>query len=101
MSWFARLTSRRRPDNALRRIVQERETIARMMPGGAADGPIRVSSAAVVEARVGNLECPQYEGTYRVDDHAFAGPGARAVAVRCRVCSTPRTLWFELVPTAN
>ena len=99
MSWFS--TRRVKVKNDLRRQVQERETIARMMPGGAPDRPIKVGAASVVEARTGNLACPQCEGSYRIEDHRSIGPGEREVCVRCRVCGVPRSLWFAIVPTSN
>ncbi|MEO6774896.1 MAG: hypothetical protein ABI467_18150 [Kofleriaceae bacterium] len=84
-------------ERGARELVRDREKLAKLVAGGAADHPIEVSSVAVIEGRVGALPCPQCEGEYRVLDHRFEGPGLRAVAVACRRCGVKRTLWFRIV----
>ena len=90
-------TERRARERDRRQLVRDREKLAKLVAGGAADHPIDVSSAAVIEVRVGSLPCPQCEGEYRVDEHRSEGPGLRAVDVACRRCGTKRTLWFRIV----
>ncbi len=96
---------RKRPDRTLRRseeraaraLVRDRETLAALVPGGSEQRPIEVTSASVIEVRVGTLACPQCEGRYRISDHASAGPGLRRLDVRCQTCGVPRSLWFRIV----
>jgi predicted Zn finger-like uncharacterized protein len=90
-------TERRARERDARQLVRDREKLAALVAGGAADHPIEVTSAAVIEVRVGALPCPQCGGQYRVNDHRSAGPGLRAVEVACRLCGVGRTLWFRIV----
>ncbi len=65
---------------------------------GSREFPFKVTSAAVVEARTGALNCPHCEiGTYRIAEHVAPSRGLRRVDVTCRHCSTERSLWFKLV----
>jgi predicted Zn finger-like uncharacterized protein len=81
----------------MRDLVRAREDLARMSPGGSAERPIHVDSASVVEGRTRALACPACEtGEFRIVEHASVASGLRRVDVRCRQCSTPRSLWFRL-----
>jgi len=90
-------TERRARERDARQTVRDREKLASLLPGGAADHPIEVTSAAVIEGRVRAMPCAQCEGEYDVKDHRSEGPGLRAVDVKCRQCGVPRTLWFRIV----
>ena len=90
-------TARRIDDRAARALVRDREKLAALSPGGARAHPIEVTSAAVVEVRVGALPCPQCGGEYRIKEHASVEAGLRRLDVKCNLCGTPRTLWFRLV----
>jgi type II secretory ATPase GspE/PulE/Tfp pilus assembly ATPase PilB-like protein len=79
------------------RREQERERLARLLPGGTRERPIVVHYAAVIEPRVLNQVCPHCSGEYRIHEHERPSPGIRRVDVGCRQCSTPRTFWFRLV----
>ena len=81
----------------MRQLVRDKEKLAGMVAGGSAEKPLLVTSSAVIEGRVRALPCPQCEGELRVKEHRSAGPGLRAVDVRCQQCSAPRTLWFRIV----
>jgi|SRR5580704_2768135 hypothetical protein len=89
-------TARRADERAARQLVRDRERLAKLSPGGSAEHPIHVDSAAVVEVRTEALPCPQCAGSYRLVEHRSAGVGLRAVDVVCRTCGAPRTLWFRL-----
>jgi predicted Zn finger-like uncharacterized protein len=78
--------------------VRDREKLAALSPGGSRERPIGIPSAAVVDTRVRNAQCPQCTGEYKLVEHRSAGPGLREVEVRCVMCGTPRTLWFRIVP---
>jgi hypothetical protein len=95
-------TERRRGERAARELarelVRDRERLAAMSPGGAAERPIAVPSSAVIEIRVGGMPCVQCGGHYRVKDHRSAGAGVRELGVVCEQCHVARTLWFKIVP---
>jgi hypothetical protein len=87
-------------ERALRR-EHARDLLATLEPGGSPSRPIEVTSAAVIEPRATTLPCPQCGGFYRVHEHTRPPEykrGLRRVDVACRHCSTPRTLWFRIVP---
>ena len=72
-------TERRARERDARQTVRDREKLALLLPGGTAEHPIEVSSAAVIEGRVRAMPCVQCEGEYDVKDRRSAGPGQRAV----------------------
>ena len=90
-------TERRARERAARDVVRDREKLAELLPGGAADHPIEVPTAAVIEGRVRAMPCPQCAGELDIKDHRSTGPGMRALDVKCRQCGVPRTLWFRIV----
>jgi len=90
--------SRREAERAAKKLVQDREKLALLSPGGARDRPMVVTSSAVIEPRVEGMPCIQCGGQYRVREHEAPASGLRRVEVTCRQCSAPRTLWFRLSP---
>jgi hypothetical protein len=90
-------TGRRRAERAARALVRDRERLAVLSPGGAADRPIQVPTSAVIELRIGSMPCPQCAGRLRVLDHRSAGAGVRDVSVVCEQCHVERVLWFRIV----
>ena len=91
-------TERRAFERTLRHVVRDREKLARLEAGGTAEHPIVVTSAAVIEVRVGALPCPQCAGEYRLVEHEAPSAGLRACHVTCRQCGVSRTLWFKIAP---
>ena len=89
-------TARRAQARAARQLVRDKEQLAGLVAGGAAERPIEVSSSAVIEVRARSLPCPQCEGPYKIDDHRSTG-GLRPVDVTCQRCGVARTLWFRIV----
>jgi hypothetical protein len=85
-----------RKQRVLRHLVRDRERLAALSAGGSPEHPIELTSAAVVEIRAAAMSCPQCDGAYRVREHRAPSSGLRAVDVSCRLCGTPRTLWFRL-----
>ena len=89
----------RRIANVIFLVMQfDRELLASLTPGGSRERPIRVTSASVVEVRTSALSCPLCGGSYRLDEHVAPAAGLRRVDVHCRQCSTPRSIWFRIVP---
>jgi hypothetical protein len=88
-----------RKQRVLRHLVRDRERLAAETAGGSPERPIHLVSAAVVETRALNMQCPQCAGGYAIRDHRAPCSGLRAVDVSCRLCGTARTLWFRLGST--
>ena len=78
--------------------MSKQEHLAALVRGGSPAYPIRVSSSSVIEARAAAGPCPLCGGEYRIEEHTRPVPALRRVDVACRHCSTPRTLWFTIVP---
>ena len=95
----------REQERALRKQVRKVERIAGELPGGSPEQPIDVASASVVEGAARATACVQCGGDLELrGDRATSTPRGvlREVAVACRRCHAPRTLWFRIAPpTAN
>ncbi len=89
---------RREAERAMKKLVQDKEKLALLSPGGAPERPMVVTSSAVIEPRVEGMACIQCGGQYRVKEHDAPASGLRRVDATCRQCSAPRTLWFRLAP---
>jgi hypothetical protein len=94
---------RREHERALRKTVRETERLARQLPGATPDAAIDVDAPSVVELRARSTPCPQCGGELDVrGDRADSTPRGilREVSLVCRLCHTPRTLWFRVIPRA-
>jgi hypothetical protein len=88
---------------ALRKLVRQTESLAAELPGGSPEQPIDVTSAAVVEGKARATPCIQCGGDLdlRGDRATSTGRGIlRELALVCRRCHAPRTLWFRVAPAA-
>lgn len=96
---------RREHERALRKTVRDTERLARQLPGATPEAPIDVDAPAVAEIRARATPCPQCGGELEVrGDRADTTPRGvlRELRVVCRLCHTPRSLWFRVVaPGAN
>jgi hypothetical protein len=84
-----------------RRLVREREELAKQALGGSPTRPIEVTTVSVIEVRAGQMPCPQCDGELRVKAHEAPAPKLRRVDVCCRQCCVSRSLWFRIVDRAN
>ena len=94
-------TARREAERALRKDVIARQKLARAAPGGAAEHPLTVSSASVIEPQARSTPCIQCGGELQLQDHRAGGDARgelRVVRLVCRLCHAPRELWFRLQP---
>ncbi|HSS40542.1 MAG TPA: hypothetical protein VLT58_17385 [Polyangia bacterium] len=92
---------RREQERQLRKQVARVERDARGLPGGAADNPIDVGSAAVVEIKARATPCLRCGGELDVRrDQAASTPRGvlRELDLVCRSCHAPRTLWVRIAP---
>ena len=91
---------RRVRERAARQLVRDRQKLAALSPGGAAERPIDVPSAAVIPLRARATPCPLCEGALGIEHESAesrAGRLVHAVHVSCARCGVPRTLWFHVV----
>lgn len=93
-------TARRERERAARALVQDRERLAALLPGGSPARPMVVESPAVLEGRVASQRCPQCDGDYTLDEHRAHAAGRRELLVTCRRCHVRRSLWFRLGSSA-
>jgi hypothetical protein len=92
-------SERRAQERALRKTVRQTEQLAAQLPGGAPERPIDVGAASVVEVKARATPCPQCGGELQITgDRADATPRGllREIALACRLCHTPRTIWFRI-----
>ena len=98
-------TARREAEREAAMQAQTRERIARLEPGGAADWPITVESAVLIERRAEAMKCIHCAGELEVKDHDAKVIGEsrrRIVGAKCRRCGAARTIWFAIVePVEN
>jgi hypothetical protein len=95
---------RRASERDVRKLVRERQRLAGLEPGGAADRPIVVTSSAVIDGRARSHPCPLCGGSLRLEEHGATVVGDRSLRpleLTCQACGIRRTLWFEIIPGAN
>ncbi len=84
-----------------KKLVEAREKLAALEPGGAIERPLAVPSASLVEARAIATGCLACDGTLEVVDHRAHHAGTalvREVVVQCRRCSRRRGVWLRVAP---
>jgi hypothetical protein len=91
-------TQRRRAEIAARKLVREREKLARLEVGGARERPIEVTSSSVIPVRARSLPCPQCQGALRIVEERAESAELRVVDVECQRCGVRRELWFLIAP---
>jgi hypothetical protein len=95
----------REQQRALRKLVKLTEELAGKLPGGSPERPIDVASASVVELKARGTACIQCGGDLELRGERATSTARgllREIALACRRCHTPRTLWFRiLLPAAN
>src|SRR3954447_13241618 len=94
-------TDRRVRERAARQLVRDRQKLAALERGGAADRPIEVPSTSVIPVRARSMPCPLCGGTLRIDDESAESRDGRllhAAHVSCASCAVARTLWFTVAP---
>jgi hypothetical protein len=95
-------TQRRQAERALRKDVASRQQLAASGPGGAADRPLVVPSASVIEGRARSIPCIQCGGELDLRQHRAEGAALRKLELVCRLCHAPRHLWFKIeAPTVS
>jgi hypothetical protein len=91
---------RRDSERALAKLRDARQRLFELELGGAAERPLPVVSAAVVETHAESVQCPRCNGKHEVVEHVavtVAGVRLREARLRCRQCGTTRSLWFRII----
>jgi ribosomal protein L44E len=92
-------SARRSDERALKKVLDDRERLFRLEPGGSAERPVDVPSASVVEVHALAVRCPRCGGAHEILEHAAVshdGARLRQVRLRCRQCGSERELFFRL-----
>ena len=99
-------TERREAARDEAKLAHVRMKLAGLVPGGAPDRPIEVTSASIVEPHASSMTCAACGNLgVRVEEHvAQTLPGAgseparrlRVVHVLCQRCGTRRELYFRI-----
>lgn len=90
-------SQRRAAQRASSKLVDARERLFELEPGGAPERPLTIATAAVVEAHASALACPRCEGKHDIVEHLAVTLGSmrlREARVRCRQCGSTRSMWF-------
>jgi hypothetical protein len=94
---------RRERERALRKDVRNTERLARQLAGATPESPIEIDAPAVAEIRARATPCPQCGGELevRADRADSTARGiVRELALVCRLCHAPRSLWFRVRPAS-
>lgn len=91
--------ARRAAARDLDKLVRARVELARLEPGGAAERPIELTTASLVELEATARPCLGCDGPVRVQEHVVerAEQGLlRVVLVACPACGMRRSLYFRI-----
>jgi len=94
-------TARRAQARTLGKATEKLSRLAAELPGARPETALSVTSAAVVEPRARAHRCVFCDGELELTEHrvaAHAGELLREVELRCRLCHTPRRLFFRVAP---
>ena len=89
-------TAERIRERDTRRLVRDKQKLALLEPGGAAERPIAVSSSSVIPVRARATPCPLCGGELRLDEELAESATLRAAQMTCVRCGVPRSLWFAI-----
>ncbi|MDB5216306.1 MAG: hypothetical protein JWO86_4233 [Myxococcaceae bacterium] len=99
-------TERREAARDAAKLARSRSKLVALEPGGAADRPIEVSSASIIEPQASSMHCAACGAQgLRVEEHiavTLGGEGSeparrvRVVHVTCPRCSTRREVFFRI-----
>jgi hypothetical protein len=94
---------RRAAERAAVSRAKDRVKLAQLSPGGAAERPLSVESASVIDGAARDTPCAVCEAELELKEHdavVVDEVRLRRVSLVCRECHTPRELWFRIVPRA-
>lgn len=82
------------------RLLEDKQRLARLSPGGSIEQPIVIQAASQLPLRAESYLCLRCDGALRyVDDRVVERDGdlRRAANLTCKRCGAPRELWFQIV----
>jgi hypothetical protein len=88
-------TERRANDREVAKLIESREKLAALEPGGHPSRPMEVPTASVIEVRATSLRCLACDGELRVHEHR-AKHDLREVELACKSCNRKRTLYVRV-----
>jgi len=92
---------RRKREKAARKLALDKDRLAALEPGGSAERPITVESAAIVEERARSIGCHQCGGPVGIEDHQVEKHDEellRVLDLKCKQCHARRRLWMRIRP---
>jgi len=90
-------TERRALERDVKKHLEQRDKLARLEVGGAAERPIHVATAALVDVMARDSKCHRCGGAVRLEDHVVRG-NLRVAVVRCSACGAQREIFFQISP---
>ncbi len=81
------------------KLIDDRERLAKLEPGGSAALPITVEAASQLTLRAESYPCLRCDGPLRyVDDCVveLSGELRRVASLECKRCGARRQLWFSI-----
>jgi hypothetical protein len=99
-------TERRKAERAHTKRLRDAQALAKFEPGGSAERPIEVATAAVLEVQATSFACLGCgQNRLRIKEHAareIADQRLRLIDVKCGVCGLERRFYFRIGgPLAN
>jgi hypothetical protein len=94
--------ARREAERAAQKLVEQREKLFRLEPGGSPERPLDVESPVLVDLRAAAFHCPRCDAPVQLREHAatnVAGVLLREARVQCPRCASKRSLWFRITGT--
>ena len=96
-------TERRKMERGAVKLARARAKLASLEPGGAADRPIEVTSASVVEVHASSLPCVACGASgVRIDEHVAVTIDERPLRIArtiCPRCGVRRDVYFRIATT--
>lgn len=90
-------TERRAVDRDVKKLLAQKDKLAKLEVGGAAERPIHVATASLVDVLARDSKCHRCGGAVRLEEHV-ARAGLRVARVRCSSCGSDRELYFAVSP---
>ena len=96
-------TERRKMERDVVKLARTRIKLAALEPGGAAERPIEVTSASVVEVHASSLPCVACGASgVRIEEHVAVTIDQRPLRIArtvCPRCGVRRDVYFRIAPT--
>jgi hypothetical protein len=81
----------------VRKHLERKDKLAVLEVGGAAERPIHIATASLVDVMARAAKCHRCDGTVRLEDHVVR-ENLRVARVRCSSCGTEREIFFAISP---